>query len=121
ITTKDGQRTIAAGEATDVSQQHAGEVVKLLGFPKSLSPGIDARFLFAAKLKVPFVWGPVPSAASYYLQVARDTDFHNLVATAISTTTNNSFSPEVEGIYVWRVAARDASGRQGELGFARRI
>jgi hypothetical protein len=121
VVTQDGTRTVNAGEATDLAEQHTNEIVKLLGFPKSLSPGVDARFLFAPKMKIPFTWAAVPNAAHYHLQVARDTDFYNLVSSADSATPNNSFSPDAEGMYAWRVAARDGSGRLGEWGFARRI
>ncbi len=121
VTTTAGKRIIAAGEAADLAQQHTGEVVKLLGFPKSLSPGVDARFLFAPKLQIPLVWAPVPGVTRYHVQLARDTEFHDLVSTAETTTPNSAFAPDAKGIYTWRVAARDGAGRLGEYGFARRI
>jgi hypothetical protein len=121
VTTKDGKRIVAAGQATDVAQQRTSEVVQLLPFPKSLSPGVDARFKFGAGLRIPLAWTEVPGAAHYHLQIARDTEFHNLVMTSETAGTNGSFSPDAEGLYVWRVAARDASGRLGEYGFARRL
>jgi hypothetical protein len=121
VVTTEGTRTVGAGEATDLAGQHTSEIVKLLAFPKSLAPGVDARFLFAPKMKIPLAWSAVPAAAKYHVQVARDTDFYNLVSSADSTAPNNSFTPDAEGMYAWRVAARDASGRLGEWGFARRI
>jgi hypothetical protein len=121
VTTADGERILAAGEATEVVHRHAGDTMKLLGFPKSLSPGIDARFQFAANMQIPLTWGTVPGAMRYYVQLARDTEFHDLVLTAETTAPNTSFTADRAGMYAWRVAARDASGRLGEFGFARRI
>jgi hypothetical protein len=121
LVTQGGSRALAAGEASDVANERAGEVVKLIAFPKSLSPGVDARFLFAAETPIPLTWSSVPGAARYHLQVARDTEFHALVRTSDASAPNGSFVPDAEGVYLWRVAARGANGRLGEYGFARRI
>jgi hypothetical protein len=121
VITREGERAVAAGEASDLRQHRAGEVVKLLGFPKSLWPGVDARFLFAGDKQVALKWAPVPGAARYHAQIAYDTEFRDLVLDADTTTTGTSFSPDAVGIYVWRAAAIDAKGRLGEFGFARRI
>jgi len=121
VITSEGERAVAAGEASDLRQHHAGEVVKLLGFPKSVSPGVDARFLFAPDKQVALKWATVPGAARYHVQIAYDTEFRDLVLDADTATPGASFSPEAVGVYVWRAAAVDAKGRLGEFGFARRI
>ena len=121
VITSEGERAVTAGEASDLRQQRASEVVKLLGFPKSVSPGVDARFLFAADKQIALTWAAISGAASYHVQIARDTEFRDLVRDATTTTTGASFSPDAVGVYVWRAAALDAKGRLGEFGFARRI
>jgi len=121
VATPDGKRVIAAGEATTIAHHHAGDTVKLLAFPRSLSPGVDARFLFVPAMTIPLVWSHVPGATRYYLQVAHDTEFHTLVSAGDLADAKGSFSPDAAGMYAWRVAARDASGRLGEFGFARRV
>lgn len=121
LSTTAGQRAVAAGEASDLAQNTTTEVVKLLGFPKSIAPGVDARFLFTAGMKIPLSWKAVPGASRYLVQVATDTEFHNLVVTAEPKDLGSSFPPNAEGIFAWRVAARDVNGRLGEFGFARRI
>lgn len=117
----DGKHTIAAGEAATIAHHRVGDASKLLAFPKSISPGVDARFLFKPSMTIPLVWSHVPDSKGYYLQIARDTEFHNLVSTAALADAKGSFAPDAVGVYAWRVAARDASGRLGEFGFARRI
>ena len=121
VTTRAGLTTISAGEATDVANHSAGKVITLIAFPKSSSPGVDARFLFRSGMRIPLLWAPVPQADRYYVQVARDTDFRTMLFTVETTTPSTSFSADAEGVYAWRVASRDASGRLGEFGFARRI
>jgi hypothetical protein len=121
VATPDGKRVLGAGEATQIAHQHAGDTVKLLAFPKSLSPGVDARFLFAQGMSIPLVWTHVPTAAKYFVQVARDTEFHVLVQSGDVADAKTAFGPDALGMYAWRVAARDASGRLGEFGFARRV
>jgi hypothetical protein len=121
VITKDGERIVSAGEATDLAKQRTSDNVKLLGFPKSLAPGVDAQFLFAPKMQIPLTWTRVEGAARYHVQIARDTDFHSLVLETETATPTSALAPDREGVYVWRIAARDAAGRLGEYGFARRI
>ncbi len=121
LITKDGERMLGSGEASELANDRAGDVVKLLPFPRSVLPGIDARFQFVAGKKVDLKWQAVAKAARYHVQVARDTDFHELVFNSDSPATKTSFAPEEVGLYVWRTAALDAGGRLGEYGFARRM
>ncbi len=121
VVTGDGEQSIAAGEARDLAGRKISAPIKLIGFPRSLAPGVDARFLFAVDLKVAIAWKAVPQAARYRVQVSRDTQFESLVLDADAATTGVAFAPDAIGVYAWRVAAIDGSGRLGEFGFARRI
>ncbi|MGE5183138.1 MAG: hypothetical protein ACM31C_13800, partial [Acidobacteriota bacterium] len=121
LITKDGERTLGSGEASELANDRAGDIVKLLPFPRSVLPGIDARFQFVAGKKVDLRWQAVPKAARYHVQIARDTEFHELVVDSDSAATKTSFSPDEVGLYVWRAAAVDPRGRVGEYGFARRM
>jgi hypothetical protein len=121
LVTADGKRTISAGELTELVGKHAGDVVKMLPFPRSLSPGIDARFLFTPNMTIPLVWSHVPGASRYYIQIARDTEFHSIVFAGEVKDAKQTFSPDAIGMYAWRAAAYDGAGRLGEFGYGRRI
>lgn len=121
VTTRAGARTIAAGEASQLAGGTTTDTVKLLPFPHSLLPGVDARFHYESGKAMDLSWTKVAGAARYHVQVARDTDFHVLVLEADTAAPRVSFSPDEAGMYVWRAAAVDAAGHVGELGFARRM
>jgi hypothetical protein len=116
-----GEVVLQDGTAIDVDEKKPNEVVQLLAFPKSLRPGADARYQFAKGAKVRLEWAPVPQASSYVLEIARDLSFEDVLSSSTLTGTKHAFAPEDEGTYAWRVAARDAGGRQSEFGFARRF
>jgi hypothetical protein len=63
----------------------------------------------------------VPGAKGYHVQVASDTEFRTLLVDGPVERETTWFTPPATGMYAWRVAARDAAGRVGEPGFARRI
>lgn len=121
VTTDGGQQTVAAGHATDVANNRASGVVRLIAYPRSVAPGIDARFLFVEDKEIRLSWQPVKSAKGYLVQIARDPEFRELVTTAELAATHTAFVPTVAGQYAWRVAARDKNDRLGEYGFARRL
>ncbi len=121
VITRAGEQPVAAGEASDVANERTGEVVKLLDFPRSVAPGIDARFLFAPDKPIAMTWKPVAGATRYQIQVARDTELRSLVLGTETTATTAAFTPTSVGEYAWRVAAIDAQGRLGEYGFVRRM
>jgi hypothetical protein len=121
VTTREGEKAIAAGEARDLAAQRTGDAVKLIAFPRSVSPGIDARFRFTPDGKIALTWKPVPRATRYHVQVARDTEFAALALDADTSATSATFVPDGIGTYAWRVAAIDGAGRQGEFGFVRRL
>jgi hypothetical protein len=121
VIARDGEQAVAAGEASDLANHRAGAVVKLLGYPRSLKPEIDARFQFIPDTKIGLAWGQVRGAVRYRVQVARDTGFHARVLDVETTATTATFVPDGIDEYAWRVAGIDAEGRLGEFGFVRRI
>lgn len=112
---------VAAGEVVELGGSGVKKVGKLIDYPESRSPGIDARFQCAQGLEIPLSWVPVPQAAGYRVEIASDMSFNSLVDTFDVVEPITHFAPREPGVFVWRVAARDADKRQGEFGFARRI
>jgi len=121
VVTDEGDHPIAAGEARDLSGRKVGSVVKLIPFPRSISPGVDARFQYVPEMSVALRWREVKGAARYHVQVARDTEFSQLVLDTDATETTAAYAPTGVGELAWRVAAIDAEGRVGEFGFVRRL
>jgi hypothetical protein len=121
VQTQAGERAVAAGKATRVVKQAASEPVSLIAFPKSVAPGIDARFHFVADKPIDLQWAPVKGATGYRVQVSKDTEFRQLVMSTDATSTALQFAAKTPGIYAWRVAARDKTNVLGEYGFGRRI
>ncbi len=116
-----GERTLRSGQAADATSAGAAEAVPLPAFPASVEPGIDARFRFSDQLAIRLAWQPAENAAGYRVQVARDLSFQRVERVIDVKLPETTLSPRVGGVYAWRVASRDASGRLGEYGFARRI
>lgn len=117
-----GELDLRAGQATDVAAGgRVSAAFELLDFPQLKEPGIDARFAARPGVVIRLGWRPVPGAASYRLEVAKDLSFQVQAVVADLEETSYEFRPEGEAVYVWRVASQDAGGRQGEFGFARRI
>ncbi len=116
-----GDRKLRSGQAADVGAAGAGDVIELLEFPASVEPGIDARFRFEPSLAIKVSWRPVAGASRYRIQIARDIAFQSVEKAFEIDATQTTFAPKAEGLYAWRVASRDAAGRLGEYGFARRI
>ena len=121
VKTNAGEQAVTAGKATRVVKQAASEPTSLIAFPKSIAPGIDARFHFVADKPIDLQWGAVKEANGYRIQVSKDTEFHQLVLNEDATSTAIQFAPKTPGVYAWRVAARDKNERLGEYGFGRRI
>jgi hypothetical protein len=115
------ERTLRAGQVSVVQGGAATEAAPLIDFPESVEPGIDARFLYSPKMNIRLTWAGVKGAAGYQLQIARDLSFQEIETSAETTTTAFNFMPLHGGVYAWRVASRDGSGRLGEYGFARRV
>ncbi len=121
VSTEDSTVEIADGQSAEVSRRGLGPVYRMIGFPISVAPGVDARFLYAKETPITLRWKKVKKARSYHLQVARDLSFQSLVIDSVVTGTKAVFIPPAIGVYAWRVAARDKKGRYGEYGFTRRI
>jgi len=121
VLTAKGEKAIRRGQAVEVAQGEVSAPAELIDFPPSLEPGIDARFHFVPGLSVKLTWRAVPGAAGYRVQVARDLAFQGVDQVSEVGGTEFAFAPKGPGMNAWRVAARDASGRYGEYGFARRF
>jgi hypothetical protein len=116
-----GQVSLAAGRAVEVRADGVGAPVELIDFPPSLRPGVDARFPLSPGLRVALAWEALRAASGYRVQIARDLSFREVVLARNVAEPELGFTPPAAGMYAWRVAARDAAGRQGEYGFARRV
>jgi hypothetical protein len=108
------------GQAVEIGGAAVSAPVQLIDFPPSTEPGIDARFLFKPGMVVKMSWRAVPEATGYRVQVGHDLAFQTIDLTKELTATELTFSPNAPGMRSWRVAAKDADGRYGEYGFARR-
>ncbi|MBU8897833.1 hypothetical protein KRR26_19635 [Corallococcus sp. M34] len=115
------QQALLEGHGVELGRGLVAPVFPLPVFPTSLEPGIDARFTWAAGLRVALAWSEVVGADHYRVQIARDLGFEQLVVSTPSARAPFTFTPDGPGTYVWRVATADADGRQSEYGFARRI
>ncbi len=114
------QRTLVAGQLIELVAGAVGESASLIDFPKSLSPGIDARLRLAPGERVELRWVAVSGAGGYRVQVARDLSFRQLVRDERTEGTRLAIGCDGAEL-AWRVAARDSKGRTGEYGFARRL
>ena len=115
------QKALKRGQAVEMARGTVSAPVELIDFPPSVEPGVDARFHFKPGLSIRMTWRPVPGATGYRIQVGHDLAFQAFDATRALKDTEFSFVPKEPGMHSWRVAARDASGRFGEYGFARRF
>jgi len=114
-------QSLKRGQADEVSQGVVSAPIELIDFPASVDPGVDARFHFKPGMSIRMNWRTVAEASGYRIQLGRDLSFQSIVATAETQSAGFSFSPKEPGMHSWRVAARDAAGRYGEYGFARRF
>lgn len=121
VATAKGERSLKRGQAVEVAQGEVSAPVDLVDFPASVAPGIDARFQFRPDLTIRLSWKPVAGAVGYRLQVAQDLAFQSVERTAEVAGTDFAFAPGMAGMRTWRVAGKDAAGRYGEYGFARRL
>ncbi len=117
----DDESAITSGEARDLGGHRVGDTIRLLGFPRSLRPGVDARFQFVPDMTVALAWKPVSGATHYRVQVAHDTQFEQLVLDTTTDGQTAAFTPTGIGDYAWRVAAIATDDRLGEFGFVRRM
>jgi len=114
-------KALKSGQAVDLAQGAVSAPIELIDFPASVDPGVDARFHFKPGVAIRMSWRMVPEATGYRIQLGRELSFQSIVATAETKSSEFSFTPTAPGMHAWRVAARDADGRYGEYGFARRF
>lgn len=112
---------LSKGEQVKVRRSGLSKVTRMIGFPVSQLPGIDARFLFDADMSINLKWKSVKKAVSYRLQVATDLSFSSIIFDRELNATTGQFRPKNAGTYFWRVSAKDRGGQYGEHGFIRRI
>lgn len=117
----DGEIAVTAQGATVHVRRNQGtlvepgaaprEPVDLLPAPQLLAPA-DGEQLLAIRANLR--WSAVPSAAAYWLEVARDPEMTELVLsdTAVGAT-DLGLDLGADGVYYWRVSAVDASGLPG--------
>lgn len=119
----DGETTeeVREGERAAIGRGGFSPVTKMIGFPVSVSPGVDSRFFYESDMSIKLSWKKVKGAATYRVQVARDLSFESVIVDNIVTSTSSQFVPPESGVYAWRVAAKDKKHRYGEHGFTRRI
>ncbi len=93
--------------------------------PATPLPPLTLRPLHNQRVHTPrprFEWTRNPEAATSVLQLARDGDFAPpLFERATADTQLRVAVALAPGDYVWRVASRDAQGRQGPFGQARTL
>lgn len=116
-----GESSLAAGRVADARDGVLAEPAALVAPPQALEPGTDARLHFVPELAIRLRWKEVPGATAYRLQVARDAAFQDLEIDRVLGATEVVYRPVAAGVHAWRVAARDAAGRAGAFGPARRI
>jgi predicted small lipoprotein YifL len=115
------QKALKRGQAVELTGGAVSAPVELIDFPPSVEPGVDARFHFKPGISIRMTWRPVSGASGYRVQVGHDLAFQAIDAVKELKDTEFAFAPKGPGMHSWRVAARDASGRYGEYGFARRF
>jgi hypothetical protein len=115
------QKALKRGQAVEMTDGAVSAPIELIDFPPSVEPGVDARFHFKPGLSIRMTWRAVAGATGYRVQVGHDLAFQAVDASKELKGTEFTFVPKGPGMHSWRVAARDASGRYGEYGFARRF
>jgi hypothetical protein len=118
---KSGERPLRPGQVVFLTDQGPPEVAELIDFPASIAPGVDARLKWTPGLAIRLAWSPVPRASGYRVELAQDLSFRVGLTGQDTDKTEMIWSPPGDGVYAWRVASRDAAGRLGDYGFARRI
>ncbi|MDQ1093956.1 hypothetical protein QE400_003369 [Xanthomonas sacchari] len=108
--------------ATGVEGEDAEQALRVWATPLpplTVQPLQDQRLRIA---RPRFEWTRNPQASSSVLQLARDAQFQDLLLDQETTATRlRAPQPLPPGRYFWRVASRDAQGRQGPFGQALRL
>ncbi|MCW0387701.1 hypothetical protein NB722_002240 [Xanthomonas sacchari] len=105
--------------ATGVEGEDAEQPLQVSATPL---PPLTVQPLHEQQLRIArprFVWTRNPEATSSVLQVARDAQFQELLLEQQTDATRlRAPQPLPPGTYFWRLASRDAQGRQGPFGQA---
>lgn len=118
VSLRTGEREdlVASGSVATV-QQSGTRTVAMLQSPTLDTPAADTR---GRQGKWTLQWQAVEGATSYRVQVAKDAGFLRVGATRDGPETSFEFDGAL-GTSWWRVAARDASGRQSRWSTVRRL
>ena len=103
---------IASGEKITATPEGSLSTVKKLSLPPALLTPADNQ-VFPAESKIDFVWGEVPGATGYILQVSRSRLFtvHEINSKRQKTTATARVT--AEGSFYWRVASLGPDGDTG--------
>jgi uncharacterized protein YfaP (DUF2135 family) len=116
-----GKLAVKAGGAEVVLKENQGTLVKpnaqpqapkdLLPAPDKLNPGDYAVFY---KDGLRLSWSPVENASGYWLEIAADSQFKNILINKDLLQQAEFFYPlPADGLYYWRVASVDDEGLPG--------
>lgn len=112
VTAKGKQVVLKENQGTRVKKNQAPEAPRnLLPAPELASPQDFATIYHAP---VSLKWTPNEKAAAYWLEIARDNKFGDMVVNETAIRQNGySASLDNDGIYYWRVSAVDQDGFPG--------
>lgn len=85
-----------------------------LAQPQLLAPPEQMTFFYQDQKdsQIEFSWNPVRQADSYILQISQDAEFSKIVDAQVTSQTNFSFRPRVQGKLYWRVKATNSENRE---------
>jgi hypothetical protein len=116
-----GSRQLDLGtrQVVELERGELGQAGKLLPFPESLEPGVDAWL--TGKTRLALRWTAVKGARSYRVQLSHFMGFDDKLVDEVVKSSSIHLSRLVPETYFWRVATINAGGNEGEFGFARRF
>jgi len=88
----------------------------------TLAPNLSApaNGLLSSATKPAFSWAAVTGAASYIIQIADEDSFSNpLISQVVTTTKFTPTAPLPQGLWYWRVLARDLATNEGPFSLVR--
>ncbi len=118
VNTKSGKKTLTKDEKIVVSKNKS-KVTKIS--VKLLQPGINSYFVSRYKKKsIQFNWSPLPKFFSGKLQIARDKNFRRKIYQK-NVSKNSAYAKIPEGVFYWRILARNKKQRRNEYSETRRV
>ncbi len=111
VTVRDETLVMGANQGSVITPMGSRLINELLPRPRLANPGTFARI---EGNSVAFAWHPLEDAGSYWLEVARDKEFGDLLVnrSALKDTAHRESGLE-RGLYYWRVSAVDTHGLPG--------